>query len=79
MSTSLSLHGRPWIVFDPTNIDHRRWYSEFVKTGTWGRCPYRFIITDDQGNLVTLMQRALVKYYVEQEFVVAKKPQRKVA
>jgi len=66
--SQLALHNRPWVVFDPDNNEHRRWYANFVETGTWGRCPVRFVISDDHGNLVTMIQRKLVEYYVKQEF-----------
>ena len=73
----LHFKARPWTVFDVTNKDHRRWYAEFVKHGSWGRCPYRFIVPEDHGDLITMCQRALVKFYVENEFSdVVKKPQK---
>lgn len=71
----LSFYGRPWTVFDPTLHEHRKFYNDFVLTGTWGRCPVRFIVPDGQGDLITMIQRSLVKYYSEQEFVV-KKPRK---
>ena len=70
----LALKSRPWAVFDVSNKEHRRWYWQFVQHGSWGRCPYRLIVPDDQGDLITMIQRTLVKYYVEREFV-AKIPQ----
>lgn len=66
----LEFKSRPWTVFDPKSKEHRRWYWNFVEHGTWGRCPYRFIVPDDHGDLITMCQRALVKYYVEKEFYV---------
>ena len=69
----LELNGRPFIVFDPADEQHREYYYEFVKEGTWGRCPYRFVVPEDHGNLVTMIQRSLVTYYVESEF---KRPKR---
>jgi len=66
--SQLELHGRPWAVFDPSDQQHRAWYHDFVQHGTWGRCPYRFIVPDDHGNLITMIQRKLVEYYVRQEF-----------
>lgn len=66
----LHFKARPWTVFDPANKDHRRWYADFVNNGTWGRCPYRFIVPEDHGDLITMCQRALIKYYVEKEFKV---------
>jgi hypothetical protein len=65
----LEYKNRPFVAFDAANKDHRRWYHDFVKHGTWGRCPCRFIVPDDQGNLVTLIQRRLIEYYVGKEFV----------
>ena len=64
----LSLIGRPYVVFDPTIKQHRLWYYEFVKKSTWGHCPVRFLVPDDQGDIITMIQRTLVKYYVEKEF-----------
>lgn len=64
----LEYKARPWVAFDPSDRNHRHWYNEFVKHKTWGRCPYRFIVPDDHGNLVTLIQRKLVEYYVGKEF-----------
>lgn len=70
--------GRPFVVFDPDNKDHRRWYNQFIDLGTWGRCPVRFVVPDDHGDLVTMIQRSLIKFYVDKEFkTVVKKPQRR--
>jgi hypothetical protein len=73
--SQLELHGRPWIVFNPGNRQHRKFYYEFVKSGTWARCPVRFVVADDQGDLVTMIQRTLIKHYVQREFSVAEKQQ----
>ena len=76
----LELSGRPFVVFDPDNKDHRKYYHQFVKTARWGNCPVRFVVTDDHGDLITMIQRSLVKHYVETEFkTVAEKPQKKPA
>lgn len=66
----LAYFGRPFVVFDANNRDHREWFAQFQKFGTWGKCPVRFIISDDHGDLVTLIQRKLIAYYVDQEFNV---------
>jgi hypothetical protein len=66
--SNLNLFVRPWTVFDPSNQEHRGYYYEFLKTGTWGYCPLRFIVDNDHGDLITMIQRSLVNYYVEQEF-----------
>lgn len=68
--SKLAFYGRPFVVFDPLNKDHRQEYYKFVKTGMWGHCPYRFVIPDDQGDLVTMIQRKLIAFYVHKEFDV---------
>ena len=85
----LQLHGRPWVVFDAKNKDHRRWFADFNQTGAWGRCPVRFVVNEDHGDLITMIQRELIRFYVDREFgtpsnpkirpkPVAGKPQRKL-
>lgn len=73
----LELSGRPYTVFDPSNKSHRHYYNEFVKTSSWGMCPVRFVVPEDHGDLVTMIQRSLVKYYVQKEFPRVVKKQRK--
>ena len=64
----LQLHGRPFVVFDAKNRDHIRWFAEFNHTASWGNCPVRFVIDNDHGDLVTMVQRELIAYYVSKEF-----------
>jgi hypothetical protein len=64
----LALHSRPFVVFDPANKDHRTWFAEFNRSARWGNCPVRFVIEDDNGDLVTMIQRRLIQYYVSKEF-----------
>jgi hypothetical protein len=81
----LALHGRPWVVFDAKNKNHRQWFADFNKTAQWGKCPVRFVVNEDHGDLITQIQRELIQYYVDREFgtdenprvrSVAKKPQK---
>lgn len=64
----LSFYGRPEVAFDPANKEHRLWFHQFQQHKTWGKCPVRFIIPDDSGDLVTLCQQRLIDYYVTKEF-----------
>ncbi len=64
----LQLFGRPWVVFDAKNKDHRKWFADFNKNLTWARCPVRFVVNDDHGDLITQIQRGLIQYYVDREF-----------
>lgn len=66
--SKLAFIGRPWVAFDVANKQHRRWYYEFVKHNTWGKCPVRFIVADDHGDLLTMIKTKLNNYYVEREF-----------
>jgi hypothetical protein len=84
--SKLQLHGRPWVVFNATNREHRQWFADFNKTAQWGRCPVRFVVNEDHGDLITQIQRELIQYYVDKEFTVtrvrpktvAKKQQKKM-
>ena len=64
----LSFIGRPWENFNAAERQHREWFMEFNRLGTWGRCPVRFIVDDESGDLLTLIRRKLLAYYTEQEF-----------
>jgi hypothetical protein len=66
--SKLSYCGRPWLVFDPSNKQHRRWFAEFQKKRTWGNCPVRFVVDETEGELIAIMQRQLVDHYVNKEF-----------
>jgi len=41
---------------------------------TWSNCPVRFVVDDDHGDLVTMIQRNLIQYYVDKEFGTEKNP-----
>lgn len=64
----LQLFGRPYVVFDPSNKDHRRWFADFNRHLSWKHCPVRFVVDDDQGDLITMIQRRLIQFYVDKEF-----------
>ena len=66
--SKLALFGRPWVVFDAKNKDHRKWFARFQREASWGHCPVRFVVDDEQGDLVTMIQRRLIQFYVDKEF-----------
>ncbi len=66
--SKLALFGRQYVVFDAKNKDHRKWFAHFNETRSWGSCPVRFVIDNDHGDLITMIQRELIKYYVDKEF-----------
>lgn len=67
----LALHSRPFVVFDPANRDHRKWFAEFNRSTKWGSCPVRFVCPDDHGDVIQMIQRSLIRYYVQREFAPA--------
>jgi hypothetical protein len=69
----LSLYGRQWVVFDAQNKQHRQWFAGFQKRDSWSDCPVRFIIDDENGDLLTMIQRRLIDYYTVREFGKIKK------
>jgi hypothetical protein len=72
--SKLALFGRQFVVFDPSNKDHRRWFAEFNRYASWKSCPVRFVVDDDNGDLVTMIQRRLIQYYVDKEFGTKDRP-----
>jgi hypothetical protein len=66
----LALYGRPWVVFNAKNREHRQWFADFNKTAQWSRCPVRFVVNEDHGDLITQIQRELIQFYVDKEFSV---------
>jgi hypothetical protein len=67
------LVGRPWVVFDPANRQHRQAYYQFQETKSWGKCEVRFILPSDEGDLVSMITRQLIEYYTKKEFGKSKK------
>ncbi len=66
--SKLQLFGRPWVVFNPKDKNHRRWFAHFNEHRSWGKCPVRFVVNDDHGDLLTMIQRELIQFYVDKEF-----------
>ena len=64
----LELFGRPKAIFDPTNKDHRRYFMEFLESGSWRRSPVSFIIDDDSLSVTYCIQKKLNAYYFKKEF-----------
>ena len=75
----LEFYSRPLVAFDAHSKEHRVIYYRFVKEASWGHSPYRFIVPEDHGDLITLIQRQMIDYYLTKEFKsVAEKPQPKI-
>lgn len=66
--SKIQMFGRPYVVFDAKNKDHRKWYADFNKNLSWSKCPVRFVVDDDAGDLITMIQRKLIEHYTAREF-----------
>jgi len=64
----LYLRARPVVAFDVDNPVHRKYFAEFVKYNTWGRCPVRFMTESLDMDLVSYISQKMLKHYVTQEF-----------
>jgi len=60
---------RPFVVFDPSNGEHRKNFYIFKKINSWANCPYQWIIDDDSIDVVYCITRKLVDYYIQREFI----------
>jgi hypothetical protein len=67
LRSKLAFVKRPLVIFDAQNTDHRRWFTDFMRTSAWGHCPVRFEVKED-GELIPNIQRQILEYYAEREF-----------
>ena len=64
----LHVMSRPVEIFNVDNRKHRALYAEFIKSGTWGRSPVRFIASEPTECDFGTIQRQMLNYYVNREF-----------
>jgi len=69
----LYLRARPMVAFNVENPLHRKYFAEFVKYNTWGKCPVRFMTESLDVDLVSYINNKMLNYYVEQEFASGKR------
>jgi len=68
MNSMLSLYGRPVVMFDVKNKEHRRMAHRFLVERSWGGCPVRFALPIGEGNVYSMVMRLLTQYYSAKEF-----------
>lgn len=71
-ANKLSYHLRQPMFFDPKNKEHRKFYYSFIKTSSWSKCPYLWIIDDESSSVPHMMHKKLVEYYTQKEFGAVK-------
>jgi hypothetical protein len=67
MQTILDLNRRPVVAFDVSNAEHRRYVSDFLKSGTWSHSPVAFYAPEGISARAFAME-SLVSYYLQNEF-----------
>lgn len=75
MLKTFILHQRPVAIFNPELLEHRELFYKFLKTMSWTHCPYQWAIDDDSLDVVHCINKKMIKYYMNAEFVV-KKPRK---
>ena len=61
---------QPRVKFCAKNREHRLLFADFMKSGSWSGIPYRFAVDDTGPDLITLIQRELISFYLAKEFNV---------
>lgn len=72
----LDITRKPVVLFDATDEEHRRDYAKFIQTGSWAHCDRRYEVANKGGHSQGMIQRELLEFYMNKEFV-AKKPRRR--
>jgi hypothetical protein len=62
------LLSRPYAIFDATNVEHRREYQNYLKTGTWANCKFQFVLEEPFLDLPNSINDKLVRHYMNIEF-----------
>lgn len=68
MNSMLSLYGRPVVMFNVHNKEHRRMAHRFLVDRSWGGCPVRFALPIGEDNVFSMIMRLLTEYYSAKEF-----------
>jgi len=65
--SKLASFGRPYVEFDVHNKEHRRQFTQYLRTNAWGECPYRFFVP---GQIIPIaaMRQQMLEYYANKEF-----------
>ena len=70
--SKLDIAMRPYTEFDINNAAHRKYFADFHKTKSWGKCPVRFHLNENHSNIVAQINEQAVAYYLTKEFGKAK-------
>lgn len=62
------LLARPYAIFDAANVEHRRAYQTYLRTGTWADCDFQFVLEEPFLDLPSNINDKLVRYYINSEF-----------
>lgn len=61
-------NARPVVAFSPENREHRKLYSEFLRTRSWSHCPVRFAVEAPYYDAMSMIKEKLIQFYMHREF-----------
>lgn len=59
---------RPVEKFDANLKKHREYYAEYLKTDSWGSCPFQLQAPNSIVSLSTYAREQLIEFYIKKEF-----------
>lgn len=59
---------RPVKLFDVNDKKHRKYYAEYLKTNSWGNCPFQLTSPTKLISLSSYAREQLIQYYINKEF-----------
>jgi hypothetical protein len=68
----LQRNQRPLVQFDPANVEHRRLYRQFLKTGTWSKSPVQFTLHEDFLELPHYLNTLMIQWYMDRDMKLKK-------
>lgn len=68
MNSMLSLYGRPTVIFDVRNKEHRKMAHQFLIKRSWSGCPVQFALPIGEDNVYSMIMRLMTAYYAQKEF-----------
>lgn len=64
----LELSKKPMVRFDPADKNHRLIFKKFLDNKSWKHSNCQFALDEVSLDLITMINRDLINYYLKQEF-----------
>lgn len=63
------IHNRQFVLFDVNNRLHRQAYFDFLKSGSWATCKYKFVCEEPYMDVPSYINLKISEYYLKREFI----------